>query len=181
MPTYDYLCDACGHRFEQFQSITASTLRKCPACGKAKLRRLIGVGAAVLFKGGGFYETDYRSESYRKAEQAERGAATTPDAKTDSSSQAKGETKGETNAAPTTAASSGTAAGGDAAAPSTSSGAGTAPSPPPAARKPGKSHAREGRGVGNLRTESARAPKAAKASKAAPPPRRGGAAGRRGR
>lgn len=67
MPTYDYACDACGHRFEQFQSITAKTLRKCPECGRLKLRRLIGAGAGVIFKGNGFYQTDYRSDSYRKS------------------------------------------------------------------------------------------------------------------
>ena len=61
MPTYEYQCDACGHAFEQFQSITAGALRKCPKCRKSKLRRLLGTGAGVLFKGSGFYATDYRS------------------------------------------------------------------------------------------------------------------------
>lgn len=75
MPTYDYVCRACGHEFEQFQSITAPVLRKCPKCGKLKLERLIGVGAGVIFKGGGFYETDYRSESYKKAAEAESKAS----------------------------------------------------------------------------------------------------------
>lgn len=76
MPTYEYACDGCGHQFEEFQSITAKPLRKCPACGKPRLRRLIGVGAGVLFKGSGFYETDYRSESYKKAAEAEKSAST---------------------------------------------------------------------------------------------------------
>ena len=67
MPTYEYQCEACGHRFEKFQQITASALRKCPGCGALKLRRLIGAGAGVIFRGSGFYQTDYRSESYRKA------------------------------------------------------------------------------------------------------------------
>jgi putative FmdB family regulatory protein len=71
MPTYDYQCDACGHEFEEFQSITAAPLKKCPKCGKNKLVRLIGTGAGVIFKGSGFYETDYRSESYKKAAKAE--------------------------------------------------------------------------------------------------------------
>lgn len=71
MPHYDYRCTACGHEFELFQSMTAPIQRKCPACGKAKLERLIGTGAGVIFKGGGFYETDYRSEEYRKAAEAE--------------------------------------------------------------------------------------------------------------
>ena len=72
MPTYDYVCDACGHNFEEFQSMTAKPLKKCPECGKAKLRRLIGTGAGIIFKGGGFYETDYRSESYQKDAKADR-------------------------------------------------------------------------------------------------------------
>ncbi len=67
MPTYEYACQACGHSFEQFQSITAGALKKCPGCGRLKLRRLIGAGAGVIFKGSGFYQTDYRSDSYRKA------------------------------------------------------------------------------------------------------------------
>jgi putative FmdB family regulatory protein len=64
MPTYDYACSACGHRFEEFQSIKADALRKCPACKKAKLERLIGSGGGVIFKGSGFYQTDYRGSSY---------------------------------------------------------------------------------------------------------------------
>ncbi|MGF1632856.1 MAG: FmdB family zinc ribbon protein [Phycisphaerae bacterium] len=74
MPTYDYACDSCGHTFEKYQSITAPTLKKCPACTKNKLRRLIGTGAGVIFKGGGFYETDYRSEGYKKGAEAEKKA-----------------------------------------------------------------------------------------------------------
>jgi putative FmdB family regulatory protein len=65
MPTYDYECDACGHLFELFQGINDPIKRKCPKCKKLKLRRLFGTGAAILFKGSGFYETDYRSESYK--------------------------------------------------------------------------------------------------------------------
>jgi len=72
MPTYDYQCEACGHHFEEFQSMSAKLLRKCPECGKLKLQRLIGRGAGVIFKGNGFYETDYRSDSYRKQEKAAR-------------------------------------------------------------------------------------------------------------
>ncbi|MCG3127276.1 MAG: hypothetical protein CHACPFDD_02134 [Phycisphaerae bacterium] len=75
MPTYEYACDACGHNFEEFQSITADALRQCPACRKRKLRRLIGTGAGVIFKGSGFYQTDYRSESYKKAAEAESKSA----------------------------------------------------------------------------------------------------------
>ena len=67
MPTYDYACRACGHRFEWFQSITSDVLEKCPECKKSKLERLIGAGAGLIFKGSGFYITDYRSDSYKKA------------------------------------------------------------------------------------------------------------------
>ena len=66
MPTYDYECEACGYKFELFQSITEGVKKKCPKCKKLKLRRLFGTGAAIVFKGSGFYETDYRSESYKK-------------------------------------------------------------------------------------------------------------------
>ncbi|HEY7115876.1 MAG TPA: FmdB family zinc ribbon protein [Tepidisphaeraceae bacterium] len=71
MPTYEYQCDACNHRFEKFQSITAAPIKKCPKCGKSKVRRLIGTGAGVLFKGSGFYITDYRPDSYNKAAKAD--------------------------------------------------------------------------------------------------------------
>jgi putative FmdB family regulatory protein len=71
MPTYDYECDACNHRFELYQSISADPERRCPKCKKLKLRRLIGTGAAVVFKGSGFYQTDYRSDSYKKSAAAE--------------------------------------------------------------------------------------------------------------
>jgi putative FmdB family regulatory protein len=72
MPTYDYLCAGCGHELEIFQSMSESPKRKCPKCGKLKLERQIGMGAAVIFKGSGFYETDYRSESYKKGAQDEK-------------------------------------------------------------------------------------------------------------
>ncbi len=74
MPTYDYECTACDHTFELFQSISESPKRKCPACGRLKLRRLFGTGAALLFKGSGFYQTDYRSESYKKGAASDKPA-----------------------------------------------------------------------------------------------------------
>ena len=77
MPTYDYVCEACEHAFELFQSIKDEPKRKCPECGKLKLRRLIGPGAAIVFKGSGFYKTDYRSESYKKAAAADKASAAT--------------------------------------------------------------------------------------------------------
>jgi putative FmdB family regulatory protein len=75
MPTYEYICDNCGHKFEQFQAITARPVRKCPLCGKVSLKRLIGAGSGLIFKGSGFYQTDYRSESYKKAEKTEKSTA----------------------------------------------------------------------------------------------------------
>lgn len=84
MPTYEYRCNACKHEFEEFQSMTARPLTKCPACGKKSLERLIGTGAAIVFKGSGFWQTDYRSEAYKKAAEADK-----PPEK----SESKGETK----------------------------------------------------------------------------------------
>ena len=75
MPTYDYECDACEHKFELFQSIKDSVKRKCPSCGEQKLRRLFGTGGAIVFKGSGFYQTDYRSDSYKKRAKEDKKAA----------------------------------------------------------------------------------------------------------
>lgn len=72
MPTYEYVCQACEHEFEEFQSIMADPLKKCPECGKKKLQRLLGTGSAVVFKGSGFYQTDYRSDSYKKSASADK-------------------------------------------------------------------------------------------------------------
>lgn len=83
MPTYDYECDACGHAFEEFQSMTAKPLKKCPECGKPKLRRLIGTGAGIIFKGSGFYETDYRSDSYSKEAKADKDGGASSSEKKD--------------------------------------------------------------------------------------------------
>ena len=91
MPTYDYQCDACGHMFELFQGINDPLKRKCPACRKLKLRRLFGTGAAILFKGSGFYETDYRSDSYKKDAKKESAAEkqTQPEKKTKKPAESK--------------------------------------------------------------------------------------------
>jgi putative FmdB family regulatory protein len=75
MPTYEYKCDACGHKFEKFQSIKSSPTRKCPHCGKSRVKRLIGTGAGLIFKGGGFYITDYRSEAYKSDAKADKSAS----------------------------------------------------------------------------------------------------------
>lgn len=88
MPTYEYACQACGHRFEEFQSITAKPIRKCPQCKKLKVNRLISSGAGFIFKGSGFYITDYRSDSYKSA------------AKSDSSSAAPAKSESAPAAAP---------------------------------------------------------------------------------
>ncbi len=75
MPTYEYRCSKCGWEFEEFQSITAKPVRKCPHCGRLAVDRLISAGAGVIFRGSGFYETDYRSASYQEAAKKEKPAA----------------------------------------------------------------------------------------------------------
>ena len=87
MPTYEYKCGNCDHLMEVFQSITASPKKKCPECGKLKLQRLLGTGAGLIFKGSGFYETDYRSESYKKGADSEKKASEPK--KTDSKKETK--------------------------------------------------------------------------------------------
>jgi putative FmdB family regulatory protein len=76
MPTYEYHCGACGARVDIFHSMSEAPRKKCPECGKSKLVRQIGAGAGILFRGSGFYQTDYRSESYRKAESADKPGCT---------------------------------------------------------------------------------------------------------
>lgn len=75
MPTYEYECGSCHHRFDVFQGINAKPLRKCPSCGRRSLKKLIGAGSALLFKGPGFYATDYRSSEYKKQAKAESGSS----------------------------------------------------------------------------------------------------------
>jgi len=84
MPTYDYICDDCGHEFEAYESIMAQPRTDCPECKQAKLRRKIGPGAAILFKGSGFYQTDYRSDSYKKAAEADKSTNGAPKSSGDS-------------------------------------------------------------------------------------------------
>jgi putative FmdB family regulatory protein len=83
MPTYEYECQACKHRFEELQSFSDAPLKKCPVCKKKKLQRLIGAGAAIIFKGSGFYQTDYRSDSYKSAAKADEPKQTTEKTGTD--------------------------------------------------------------------------------------------------
>ena len=90
MPTYDYVCRQCGHSFELFQTMSAPVKRKCPECGERKLERLIGTGAGIIFKGSGFYETDYRSDSYKKAAEADTNKKNNKsESKSDQSTNAK--------------------------------------------------------------------------------------------
>src|ERR1051325_4032822 len=111
MPTYDYRCKACGHLFETVHGMTAPVLRKCPKCGKLKLERLISGGAGVIFKGSGFYETDYKRNrrgaasskdskeaSESKAEKAKNekpSESSKPEPKADAKSESKSESKSE--------------------------------------------------------------------------------------
>ncbi len=99
MPTYDYECSACGHQYELFQSITAKPQKKCPSCGRATAKRLIGTGAGLIFKGSGFYITDYRSESYKQAAKSDSEASS---GKKESAGDAKAssESKPEAKAKP---------------------------------------------------------------------------------
>jgi putative FmdB family regulatory protein len=83
MPTYEYRCDKCGHQFEQFQSITAKPLRKCLVCRTNGLKRLIGSGGGIIFKGSGFYQTDYRTESYKKGQKNEKEKTAPAEKKTE--------------------------------------------------------------------------------------------------
>src|SRR5580765_6891859 len=87
MPTYDYECKACKHTWDEFQSMSAKPSKKCPKCGKSKANRKIGAGAGIIFKGSGFYQTDYRSDSYKKSADA--------DSKSQTSSESKSESKGD--------------------------------------------------------------------------------------
>jgi putative FmdB family regulatory protein len=72
MPTYEYECGKCRKRFEIFQSMKDEPLKECPECGEEALKRLIGTGAGIIFKGSGFYCTDYRSDSYNKAKESDK-------------------------------------------------------------------------------------------------------------
>ncbi|MBE0536648.1 MAG: zinc ribbon domain-containing protein [Phycisphaerae bacterium] len=100
MPTYQYLCNSCGHEFEQFQSIKANPLRKCPACSRMELNRLIGAGGGIIFKGSGFYQTDYRSENYKTGANSAKPAAETKDTTKKETTPAKTEPKSKSKDTP---------------------------------------------------------------------------------
>ena len=125
MPTYDYVCEACGHEFELFQQMSAPVETRCPSCDKESLRRLVGTGGGIIFKGSGFYETYYRSAAYKKAadsDQKSEGGGKKA-AKSDSSGDAspgtespaassdsppaKGDSKGSSDSAPASSDGSG--------------------------------------------------------------------------
>ena len=94
MPTYEYACEACRHKFEQFQSIVSKAVKKCPKCGKLKVKRLIGSGAGFIFKGSGFYQTDYRSSKYKESAKKESPKpAPKPETKSEPKSESKADAK----------------------------------------------------------------------------------------
>jgi putative FmdB family regulatory protein len=106
MPTYDYQCENCNHTWELFQKITDDPVKKCPSCGKRKANRLFGTGAAIMFKGSGFYETDYRSDSYKKSAEAEKKSAESgSESKSDSAKTAASERSTDSKPAATSKSS----------------------------------------------------------------------------
>ncbi len=99
MPTYDYKCAACDHEWELFQSIKAEPEKKCPSCNKKKAKRLIGTGAGLIFKGSGFYITDYRSKSYSDAAKADKAPAESSSKSESSAKSEPSSSKSESSAA----------------------------------------------------------------------------------
>ncbi len=100
MPTYDYICDACKHEFEAYESIKADPQTVCPTCHEVKLRRKIGGGAAILFKGSGFYQTDYRSESYKSAAKADTASQSSSSSSSDSGSKSDSSSSSSSSSSP---------------------------------------------------------------------------------
>lgn len=96
MPTYTYACQKCEHQMDVFHSMNDTPKVKCEACGSTRTKKLIGTGAGIIFKGSGFYETDYKNNSGKKVDKTESGAAEKKDAKTEGKSEAKSESKSET-------------------------------------------------------------------------------------
>ena len=97
MPTYEYECRSCHHTFESFQSIKEEALKKCPKCGKSSLRRLFGGGLGIIFKGSGFYTTDYKHSSAVTGGNGSSRSDSKSDAKSDSKSETKSESKSTTS------------------------------------------------------------------------------------
>ncbi|CAN5661386.1 hypothetical protein BH23PLA1_BH23PLA1_39470 [soil metagenome] len=121
MPTYDYICDACQHEFEAFESIKADSQTVCPSCEEPKLRRKIGGGAAIIFKGSGFYLTDYRSDSYKKAAKADKESANGSSSSSSSSSDSSSK---KSDSAPASGSNSGNSSSSSASSSSSSGGSG---------------------------------------------------------
>jgi putative FmdB family regulatory protein len=111
MPTYDYECKACHHRWELFQSIKAEPEKKCPKCGKRQAQRVIGPGAGIIFKGSGFYQTDYRSSDYKKAAEADKKASEGSSAKSNGEKSDSGSSNSESKSTAKTPAAKGKSGG----------------------------------------------------------------------
>jgi putative FmdB family regulatory protein len=162
MPTYEYVCRACGHEFEEFQSIKADPIAVCPKCRKKKVERKIGLGGAVIFKGGGFYETDYRSESYKSGEDAEKkarepakeAASAGNDKRDDASPNTKSESKSGAKPGATSDGGTGESRGDSSGSNETKSSAASDASAAAAEKKRiedrATHHSRIGRGIGNV-------------------------------
>ena len=97
MPTYDYVCDACSHKCDVFQSIKDPVLTTCPACGEEKLRRLIGTGAGIIFKGSGFYETDYKRSRASSKGGGQKSESPSESASDSSSSSSKSDSSSKSS------------------------------------------------------------------------------------
>ena len=96
MPNYDYVCEKCEHQFEVFQGMNDAKLTDCPEEGcDGTVRRLLGTGAGIIFKGGGFYETDYRSESYKKGAKSESEASKPKESKAEAGKPSSGDSGGK--------------------------------------------------------------------------------------
>lgn len=162
MPTYEYVCRACGHEFEEFQSIKADPIAVCPKCRKKRVERKIGLGGAVIFKGGGFYETDYRSESYKSGEDAEKkarepakeAASAGNDKRDDASPNTKSESKSGAKPGATSDGGTGESRGDSSGSTETKSSAASDASAAAAEKKRiedrATHHSRIGRGIGNV-------------------------------
>ena len=105
MPTYEYECDACGKTFDFFQKMTDEPLKTCICCKKKPVRRMIGAGAGIIFKGSGFYCTDYRKEGYKTAQKADSAKSSESSAKTEAVAKSDSSAKTETVAKPKSTAS----------------------------------------------------------------------------
>jgi putative FmdB family regulatory protein len=150
VPTYEYKCDACGHTFEKFQSIKADSLKKCPECSKQKLRRLIGVGGGFIFKGSGFYITDYRDSAYKDKAKAEAGNDGKSENEDGKPAESKAESKSDSSAASAETKSAKSEAAAGSAGSTTSPQAGSTSSPQPSSPRAssGKSDASGGKSKG---------------------------------